>query len=73
MHLAVALGKEVVALFGPANPRRTGPYCGRVIQKYLDCSPCNLKRCENRACMDAISAEDVMVKIEEILAASSEA
>ncbi len=71
MHLAVALGKEVIALFGPANPRRTGPFRGRVIQKYLDCSPCNLKRCKDRACMDAISAGDVMERIEEILPASS--
>ena len=26
MHLAVASGIRVVAMFGPANPRRTGPY-----------------------------------------------
>lgn len=26
MHLAVASGTRVVALFGPADPRRTGPY-----------------------------------------------
>lgn len=71
MHLAVALGKEVVALFGPANPRRTGPYRGRVIQKYLDCSPCKLRRCKSRACMDAISAGDVMERLKEVLHISS--
>jgi len=27
LHLAVALGTPVVALFGPTNPRRNGPYC----------------------------------------------
>ena len=26
MHVAAALGKPVVALFGPTEPRRTGPY-----------------------------------------------
>lgn len=26
MHMAVAAGARVLALFGPANPRRTGPY-----------------------------------------------
>jgi len=28
LHLAVALGTPVVALFGPTNPARNGPYCG---------------------------------------------
>ena len=26
MHLAVAVGARVLALFGPADPSRTGPY-----------------------------------------------
>jgi ADP-heptose:LPS heptosyltransferase len=26
MHVAAALGRPVVALFGPANPRCTGPW-----------------------------------------------
>ena len=26
MHVAAALGKPVVGLFGPTEPRRTGPY-----------------------------------------------
>ena len=26
MHVAAALGKPVIALFGPTDPRRTGPY-----------------------------------------------
>jgi ADP-heptose:LPS heptosyltransferase len=26
MHLAVAMGTRVLALFGPADPSRTGPY-----------------------------------------------
>jgi len=67
MHLAVALKREVVALFGPADPRRTGPYRGRVIQKKADCMPCGRRRCPDRSCMKAIEAEDVAAVIEEIL------
>ena len=26
MHAAAAMGKPLVALFGPTEPRRTGPY-----------------------------------------------
>ena len=68
MHLAVALGKEVVALFGPANPRRTGPYKGHLIHKDLDCGPCNLrKRKKDDECMQAITPEDILAVLEGIL------
>jgi ADP-heptose:LPS heptosyltransferase len=60
MHLAVALGCQVVALFGPSDHRRTGPYRGKVIRARLDCAPCNQKRCQRPVCMDAIRAEDVL-------------
>ena len=60
MHLAVALGKPTIALFGPSDPGRTGPYRGQVIQKPLACVPCNAKSCENPKCMQAITPEDVV-------------
>jgi len=47
MHVAAALGKPVVALFGPTEPRRTGPY-GRLdqaLQLNLPCVPCLKPRC----------------------------
>jgi lipopolysaccharide heptosyltransferase I len=46
MHIAVALDKPVVSVFGPTNPRRTGPY-GRpsaVVQAEIECSPCYLRK-----------------------------
>lgn len=67
MHLGVALGKEVIALFGPANPRRTGPYLGHVIQKDLACSPCNKKTCSDPVCMLSIRSEDVLEKLDLVL------
>jgi lipopolysaccharide heptosyltransferase II len=42
MHVGAALRKPVVAIFGPTDPRRTGPY-GQVeeaIQASLPCIPC---------------------------------
>jgi lipopolysaccharide heptosyltransferase II len=47
MHVAAALGKPVVALFGPTEPRRTGPYgqLEHVLQLQLPCSPCLKSRC----------------------------
>ncbi len=42
MHVAAALGKPLVALFGPTEPRRTGPYgqLENVLRIDLPCSPC---------------------------------
>ncbi len=47
MHVGAALGKRVVALFGPTEPRRTGPY-GQVehaVRLNLPCVPCMKSRC----------------------------
>lgn len=66
MHLAVALGKDVVALFGPADPRRTGPFFGQVIQKDLPCVPCNKRKCNDPICMIKISPENIIKKLEDL-------
>jgi ADP-heptose:LPS heptosyltransferase len=67
MHLAVALGREVVALFGPSDFRRTGPFKGYVIEKKLPCSPCNKRNCPDPQCMKQITTEDVLRKLSVIL------
>ncbi len=67
MHLAVALGKEIVALIGPSDPMRTGPLRGRVIKLDLDCMPCNKRNCENPQCMSRITAEMVLHTLKEVL------
>jgi lipopolysaccharide heptosyltransferase II len=48
MHAAAALGRPVVALFGPTDPRRTGPYgqLRSVLQLKLPCEPCLRPRCK---------------------------
>ena len=60
MHVAAALGKPVVAIFGPTEPRRTGPYGQRqrVVQLNLPCVPCLKLHCafvKPLECMNAIS------------------
>lgn len=67
MHIAVSQSAPTIALFGPTDPKVTGPYGeGRylVIQKApvrAGCkSPCYNLRCEDNACMKAISVEDVL-------------
>jgi lipopolysaccharide heptosyltransferase I len=65
MHVAAALGKPVVGVFGPTEPRRTGPYgqLGRVAQHRLPCVPCLKSRCswpQPMECLTAISPAEVL-------------
>ncbi len=68
MHMSVAVGTKTIGLFGPSTPERTGPYMSQVIQKKIECSPCNKKECEIKdfkqpECMKLITPEDVIKKI----------
>ncbi len=65
MHAAAALGKPVAAVFGPTEPRRTGPYgqLERVVQHQLPCIPCLKSRCtwsQPMECLTAISPSQVL-------------
>ncbi len=58
MHVAAALGKKVVALFGPTEPRRTGPYgqWEHVLQLNLPCVPCMKSRCHFEKPLECLRA-----------------
>lgn len=53
MHLAVAVGTPVVAVFGPSEPARYGPRGphDRVVRVDLPCSPCNRIRLPPARCV----------------------
>ena len=62
MHMANALRIPVVALFGPTDPRQTGPFHkpASVIQKKVPCWPCSYRECPyDHRCMLKIEAEEV--------------
>lgn len=69
MHVAAAFGVPVFALFGPANPVRTGPYGEghTVIRKMISCSPCYRRSCNNPRCMDMITVREVAGIIDDFL------
>ena len=74
MHVAAAIGRPVVALFGPTEPRRTGPYGqgDRVLQHSLPCIPCMSSRCtypKPVECLRAIPPERVLDAVLQLLAA----
>jgi len=69
LHIATAMGTSVVALFGAADPSRTGPLGAghRVVQaKGVPCVPCRSRACNNAIpleCMKRISPKDVFDEI----------
>jgi lipopolysaccharide heptosyltransferase II len=74
MHVAAAIGKPLVAIFGPTEPRRTGPYRqrDRVVQIALPCVPCMKSYCtfsKPLECLRAISPEMVFARVREALPA----
>jgi heptosyltransferase-1 len=74
MHMAVALDRPVVSVFGPTDALWIGPYrrADAVLRADLPCAPCylrQLRHCRHgHACMGEIAAADVIERMEAILA-----
>ena len=79
MHIAAAVGTPIVALFGPADPLKTGPYTtdAVVLTKQLPCAPCFAKQCplghRPAKCMTDISVDDAFAAALGILQADTPA
>jgi heptosyltransferase-1 len=72
MHVAAALHKPVVAIFGPTEPRRTGPYeqMENVFRFALPCAPCLKDVCRYHKpleCMRAITPPPIIARVEDLL------
>ncbi len=70
MHIAAAVGTPVVAVFGPTDPRLTGPYgaAHQVVGGRAACSPCHRRQCvlggsEAIRCMKNIGAAEVAERV----------
>ena len=67
MHVAAALERPQVALFGPSDPTRTGPRspAARVLRLGLDCSPCNKRVCPlgHHRCLEDLLPEQVLAAL----------
>jgi heptosyltransferase-1 len=69
MHIAAAMETPVVALFGPTDARRTGPYgqSHRVVSMDIACRPCFKKKCATVECMHGIAVSTVFDAVSDIL------
>ena len=69
MHMAAALGTPTISLFGPTDPRRTGPWQGKGIVLDHGCKKghCLSRKCSNKpVCMGNIKVEHVLKAVEKI-------
>jgi lipopolysaccharide heptosyltransferase I len=74
MHLAAALDRPVVSVFGPTDPVLTGPY-GRpeaVVRAHVPCAPCLLRKLSqcphHHVCMHEVTTGMVIHRLESMLA-----
>ena len=69
MHVGAALRMPVVGLFGPTDPRQTGPFgqIDRAIRpESLDCAPCRKSTCRRHdfmECLTSLSPERVLDQV----------
>ena len=75
MHLAVALDRPVISIFGPTDPIWIGPYRrgDAALHADLECSPCYLRKLKDchhdHACMRSVSALAVIERADRVLSA----
>jgi heptosyltransferase-1 len=70
MHLSAAAGTPTLALMGPTDPTRNGPYGQghEVIITPRDCAGCWQRSCPKKLnCLDAITPEHVYTKVRALL------
>ncbi len=66
MHVAAALDKKLIAIFGSSNPYHTPPMHPDAIIEYLAlaCSPCFKRKCplKHLSCLNSITPESIIQK-----------
>ncbi len=72
MHLAIALKKRLVVLFGPTCPQEIDLYDrGMKLFTGEACAPCYRQTCEDGRCMAAIAPEAVLAEVRGLLPAGA--
>lgn len=71
-HIASALGRPTLVIFGPTNPLTTRPFSplGEIVRHPPDCAPCMLRDCPiDHRCMTAITPDEVFEPAAQMLSA----
>lgn len=72
MHVAAALDKPVVAIFGSSDPKHTPPMAplARIVSRNLHCAPCFKRQCplkEPAPCLEEITPDEVLHHLQELV------
>ncbi|NQT22813.1 MAG: glycosyltransferase family 9 protein, partial [Candidatus Omnitrophica bacterium] len=68
MHIAIALKKKIIALFGPTAEMEVDLYgSGKKISSRIPCSPCYRLRCHDTKCMKSIKPDSVFKEIKQFI------
>ena len=70
MHIAAALQKPLIAIYGPTSPNFTPPLSAHshIIQIDVDCGPCFQRTCpeQHHKCMQGIAVKDVLTSVQNL-------
>lgn len=69
-HIAAALARPVLVIFGPTDPTTTRPFSdtAEVVRRPPECAPCMLRDCPiDHRCMTAISPDEVFQRAVQII------
>ena len=69
-HIAAALGRPTLVIFGPTNPLTTRPFSSNseIVRHPPECAPCMLRDCPiDHRCMTAISPGEVFARAQAML------
>ena len=72
-HIAAALGRPTLVIFGPTNPLTTRPLSSvaEIVRYPPDCAPCMLRDCPiDHRCMTAITPDDIFDRAAAMLGGS---
>lgn len=72
MHIGAALGRPVVAIYGPTDPRHTPPLSqlAQILWLHIECAPCQQRECPlgHQNCMKQILPDAVWQPLQPMLA-----
>lgn len=73
MHIAAALGRPIVAIYGPTDPRHTPPHSdlAKVLWLHIECAPCQQRECPlgHHNCMRGITPQMAWEPLRQMLPA----
>lgn len=73
-HIAAALGRPTLVIFGPTNPLTTRPFApqAEILRHPPDCAPCMLRDCPiDHRCMTSITVDEVFERSQALLKRAS--